>query len=63
MSMLLQLTDSTNHESVYAIDFEGKFLETSEDFYNLEGQNLVAKCDAPEYMKKVRTWKGNWGNG
>jgi len=42
---------------VYAIDFEGKFLETSEDFYNLEGQNLVAKCDAPEYMKKVWTWR------
>jgi cullin 3 len=52
MTMLLELTD-TSQESVYAVDFEGKFLETSSDYYNLEGQTLVEKCDAPEYMKKV----------
>ncbi|KAG9296630.1 hypothetical protein G9A89_002901 [Geosiphon pyriformis] len=54
MDMLLELTDSLQTgDTVYATDFENKFLETSADYYNLEGQTLVEKCDAPEYMKKV----------
>jgi cullin 3 len=51
--MLLELTDSGTGETVYSSDFENGFLDTSCDYYNLEGQTLVEKCDAPEYMKKV----------
>ncbi|CAG8759096.1 13623_t:CDS:2, partial [Dentiscutata erythropus] len=53
MDMLLELTDTSAKDSVYATDFEGRFLETSAEYYRVEGQMLVGECDAPEYMKKV----------
>ncbi|CAG8820499.1 8620_t:CDS:2, partial [Dentiscutata erythropus] len=30
-----------------------RFLETSAEYYQVEGQMLVGECDAPEYMKKI----------
>lgn len=53
MDMLLELTDASTKDTVYATDFEGRFLETSSEYYRVEGQMLVGECDAPEYMKKV----------
>lgn len=53
MDMLLELVDASTRETVYSIDFEGRFLETSAEYYRVEGQMLVGECDAPEYMKKV----------
>ncbi|CAH1757893.1 5416_t:CDS:10 [Entrophospora sp. SA101] len=53
MDMLLQLIDADTGSTVYDIDFEGRFLETSAEYYRVEGQMLVSDCDAPEYMKKV----------
>ncbi|CAG8805818.1 5524_t:CDS:2, partial [Racocetra fulgida] len=52
MDMLLELTDTSTKDTVYATDFEGRFLETSSEYYRVEGQMLVGECDAPEYMKK-----------
>ncbi|CAG8540312.1 13355_t:CDS:10 [Funneliformis caledonium] len=53
MDMLLELTDASTKDTVYATDFEGRFLETSSEYYRVEGQMLVGECDSPEYMKKV----------
>jgi cullin 3 len=53
IDMLLELTDASTKDTVYATDFEGKFLSTSSEYYRVEGQMLVGACDAPEYMKKV----------
>ena len=53
IDMLLELTDASTKDTVYATDFEGKFLTTSSEYYRVEGQMLVGECDAPEYMKKV----------
>ncbi|RUS34385.1 Cullin [Jimgerdemannia flammicorona] len=51
--MLLDLTDESLKDSVYVADFEEHYLKTSAAFYKFESQMLVAKCDTPEYMKKV----------
>ncbi|CAG8790803.1 3560_t:CDS:2, partial [Dentiscutata erythropus] len=53
MDMLLKLTDTSAKDSVYTTDFEERFLETSAEYYRVEGQMLVGECDVPEYMKKV----------
>ncbi|PKC14583.1 Cullin-domain-containing protein [Rhizophagus irregularis] len=53
IDMLLELTDASTKDTVYATDFENKFLETSSEYYRVEGQMLVGEYDAPEYMKKV----------
>ncbi|CAG8512957.1 3575_t:CDS:10 [Acaulospora morrowiae] len=53
MDMLLELVDAATKGTVYDADFEGRFLETSAEYYRVEGQMLVSDCDAPEYMKKV----------
>uniref|UniRef100_A0A1D1Y7V5 Cullin-3-B n=1 Tax=Anthurium amnicola TaxID=1678845 RepID=A0A1D1Y7V5_9ARAE len=53
IDMLLELTDASTKDTVYATDFEGRFLDTSSEYYRVEGQMLVGECDAPEYMKKV----------
>ncbi|GBB95576.1 hypothetical protein RclHR1_02570010 [Rhizophagus clarus] len=53
IDMLLELTDANTKDTVYATDFENKFLDTSSEYYRVEGQMLVGEYDAPEYMKKV----------
>ncbi|KAI8886688.1 Cullin-domain-containing protein [Backusella circina FSU 941] len=54
VSMLAELTDKASGvESVYVVDFESEFLETSRHFYEQESQMLVANYDAPEFMRKV----------
>ncbi|KAI9024955.1 Cullin [Phycomyces nitens] len=53
VSMLSELTDSTTKESVYIVDFENKYLETSAAFYQIESQALSTSYDAPEFMRKV----------
>ncbi|RIA93097.1 Cullin-domain-containing protein [Glomus cerebriforme] len=53
IDMLLELTDASTKDTVYATDFEHRFLDTSSEYYRVEGQMLVGECDAPEYMKKV----------
>lgn len=54
VEMLVELYDHDKRENVYVVDFEPQFLETSSAFYLVESQALLAECDAPEYMRKVR---------
>ncbi|CAG8687823.1 28383_t:CDS:2, partial [Dentiscutata erythropus] len=53
MDMLLELTDTNKKDTVYAVDFEGRFLESSSEYYRVEGQMLISEHDAQEFMKKV----------
>ncbi|KAI7870829.1 Cullin [Spinellus fusiger] len=53
VTMLCELIDPTTKESVYIIDFENKYLETSAAFYKIECQTLSTSYDAPEFMRKV----------
>jgi cullin 3 len=56
VSMLAELMDKESKvESVYVVDFEKEFLDTSRSFYQQESQMLVANYDAPEFMRKVDT--------
>ncbi|OZJ05319.1 hypothetical protein BZG36_01568 [Bifiguratus adelaidae] len=52
-NMLLSLPDDKSNDSVYVVDFEKAFLQTSSEFYKIESQMLISQCDAPQYMKKV----------
>ncbi|PKC74029.1 Cullin-domain-containing protein [Rhizophagus irregularis] len=50
IDMLLELTDASTKDTIYAIDFENKFLESSSEYYRVEG---VGEYDTSEYMKEV----------
>ncbi|GBC53002.2 cullin-domain-containing protein [Rhizophagus irregularis DAOM 181602=DAOM 197198] len=50
IDMLLELTDASTKDTIYAIDFENKFLEASSEYYRVEG---VGEYDTSEYMKEV----------
>lgn len=39
--------------SVYQEDFEKPFLEVSANFYSLESQQFIERCDCGEYLKKA----------
>jgi cullin 3 len=39
--------------SIYAKDFEGRFLETSEEFYKREAEQCLITDDASAYLKRV----------
>lgn len=58
--MLLELVDtdsgtstSSSGRSIYTADLECQYLDSSSEFYRLEGQDLINTCDTPEYLKKV----------
>ncbi|KAI7870495.1 Cullin [Mucor mucedo] len=53
VAMLVELTDPLTGNTVYAVDFEAEYLETSTSFYQIESQKLVSSYDAPEFMRKV----------
>ncbi|CAG8758817.1 20836_t:CDS:2, partial [Rhizophagus irregularis] len=53
IDMLLELTDASTKDTIYAIDFENKFLESSSEYYRVEGQMLVGEYDTSDYMKEV----------
>ncbi|KAI9483305.1 MAG: Cullin [Benjaminiella poitrasii] len=53
VAMLVELNDPEAHNTVYAVDFEVEYLETSTSFYQIESQKLVSSYDAPEFMRKV----------
>ncbi|KAJ3164196.1 Cullin-3 [Geranomyces variabilis] len=59
IDMLSALTATTvlprlgTEATVYDVDFETKFLETSAAFYQMEGQTYIRECDATEYLKKA----------
>jgi cullin 3 len=53
VGMLVELNDPDTENTVYAVDFEAKYLETSTSFYQIESQKLVSFYDAPEFMRKV----------
>ncbi|KAI8066220.1 Cullin [Gilbertella persicaria] len=53
VAMLVELNDQNTNNTVYAVDFEEKHLETSNSFYQIESQKLVSSYDAPEFMRKV----------
>ncbi|KAI8146282.1 Cullin [Fennellomyces sp. T-0311] len=53
VNMLSELIDSDTRDTVYVIDFETKYLETSTAFYQVESQTLASSYDAPEFMRKV----------
>ncbi|KAI9106100.1 Cullin [Phlyctochytrium arcticum] len=44
---------SGTEKTVYEIDFETRFLETTREFYKLEVQNNLRTCDASEYLRKA----------
>ncbi|KND02992.1 uncharacterized protein SPPG_08979 [Spizellomyces punctatus DAOM BR117] len=46
-------TRTRNDKTVYVTDFEETFLESSREFYRLEGQVFLQQCDATEYLKKA----------
>ncbi|KAI8371040.1 Cullin [Blakeslea trispora] len=52
VAMLVKLNDN-NHQTVYAVDFEEQYLETSHSFYQLESQKLLNSYNTPEFMRKV----------
>ena len=54
VTMLSELIDPITRESVYVVDFETKYLETSTAFYQVESQTLASSYDAPEFMRKVK---------
>lgn len=54
VGMLVELNDPDSDNTVYAVDFEVKHLETSTSFYQIESQKLVSSYDAPEFMRKVQ---------
>ncbi|KAI8992081.1 Cullin [Mycotypha africana] len=53
VDMLVKLADPSTQTTVYATDFESKYLETSTSFYQIESQTLISECDAPEFMRRV----------
>ncbi|CAO3632698.1 unnamed protein product [Mucor fragilis] len=53
VSMLVELTDPDTKLTVYAIDFEATYLDTTTSYYQIESQKLVSSYDAPEFMRKV----------
>ena len=53
VTMLSELIDPDARDSVYVVDFETKYLETSTAFYQVESQTLASSYDAPEFMRKV----------
>lgn len=42
--------------SIYVKDFEGRFLETSEEFYKREAEQCLLMDDASAYLKRVSDW-------
>ncbi|RUP42813.1 Cullin repeat-like-containing domain protein, partial [Jimgerdemannia flammicorona] len=54
VGMLLALTDVSQNNSLYVVDFEEHYLKTSAAFYKVESQMLLANCDSAEYMEKVQ---------
>ncbi len=40
-------------KTVYAMDFESKFLRRSEEFYKNESEGLLESCDAATYLRRV----------
>ena len=52
VAMLVKLSDA-NKQTVYAVDFEEQYLETSQSFYQLESQKLLSCHNTPEFMRKV----------
>lgn len=61
VQMLCALVDPPSKETVYAVDFESKYLETSTVFYQIESQVLSSSYDAPQFMQKVSTESGQQG--
>jgi cullin 3 len=57
VGMLVELNDPGTDNTVYAVDFEVKYLETSTSFYQIESQKLVSFYGAPEFMLKVIGYK------
>ncbi|TDL25857.1 Cullin-domain-containing protein [Rickenella mellea] len=57
VDVLLQLNDGTDGQpiSVYKNDLEPEVLKESDAFYQLEAQNLLESCDAPEYLRRVES--------
>ncbi|KAK4517733.1 ATP synthase d subunit [Mucor velutinosus] len=53
VSMLVELTDPDTKLTVYAVDFEATYLDTTTSYYQIESQKLVSSYDAPEFMRKV----------
>jgi hypothetical protein len=52
--MLLEMKENNGTDAVYVAAFEILFVETSQEFYRLESEDLVRRFDPPDYMKKVK---------
>lgn len=56
VDVLLRVVDASNSDTtVYKSDFEPVFLKESEEFYDAESALMLENCDAPEYLRKVRS--------
>lgn len=52
--LTLKYDTEIGNVSVYARDVEPAVLKASRAFYADEGERLLATCDAPEYLRRVR---------
>jgi cullin 3 len=43
----------TDHGTVYKCDLEQQFLQSSEEFYKKEANDLLSSCECPEYLRRV----------
>lgn len=48
------LKDPRDVSNAYKLELEPDILRESEEFYRKEGEELLATCDAPEYLRRVR---------
>ncbi|KAI0049751.1 Cullin-domain-containing protein [Auriscalpium vulgare] len=53
VDVLLQLSDKTEHVTVYKRDLEPSILKETEAYYKAEGERLLETCDAPEYLRRA----------
>lgn len=53
VDVFLSLYCDRDGSTVYKRDLEPVFLAESQDFYQKEGENLIATCDTPEFLRRA----------
>lgn len=55
VDVFLQLHTGEGAETVYKRDLEPEILAASRKYYTDEGEKLITTCDAPEFLRRVRS--------
>lgn len=55
-----QLVDQGGTVAVFKTELEPSILEESDLYYKKEGEFLLETCDAPEYLRRVRSFRPNF---